>query len=158
MTSNVGAQRILELQERDAPWADVETAAKEALKARFRPEFLNRVDEMVVFHPLNQDQVLSIVDLLLEATRRKLTAQGMGVTVSDAAREAIAAEAADSAYGARPLRRAIQRRIETPISRLLLEDVVQKGSIVQVDHDGTAFRFFSAPPEPVPGLEPAAVA
>ena len=139
MTSNVGAPRIFELEEAGAPWKDIEAAAMEALKAKFRPEFLNRVDETVVFHPLSQAQIGQIVDLMLAHTERKVHAQGYGLVLTDAAKQALAEAGFDPTYGARPLRRAIAREIETPIARLLLGEDFAAGDRIRVDHAGDAF-------------------
>jgi ATP-dependent Clp protease ATP-binding subunit ClpA len=142
MTSNVGAHRIFELEEQGEPWAAIESAAMEALKAAFRPEFLNRVDEIVVFHPLNQAQISEIVDLMLEHTRRKVHAQHLEIEFSDSAKAAIAEKGFDPTYGARPLRRAIQKELETRISRLLLEQEFQPGDRIRVDFADGTFTFF----------------
>jgi ATP-dependent Clp protease ATP-binding subunit ClpC len=114
----------------------------DALKGQFRPEFINRVDEIVVFHPLNQEQITRIVDLMLAHTRRKLHAQNLEVDFSDAAKQAIAEKGFDPTYGARPLRRAIQKELETPISRLLLEEEFQPGDRIRVDVADGRFTFF----------------
>ena len=142
MTSNVGAHRIFELEEQGKDWESIKDAAMEALKAGFRPEFLNRVDEIVVFHPLAKPHILEIVDLMLEGTKRKVHAQKLEVSFSEAAKAAIAEKGFDPTYGARPLRRAIQREIETPISHLLLEEEFQPGDRIRVDHADGQFTFF----------------
>jgi ATP-dependent Clp protease ATP-binding subunit ClpC len=142
MTSNAGAHRIFELEEEGADWDAIRTAAMDALKAQFRPEFINRVDEIVVFHPLNQEQITRIVDLMLAHTRRKIHAQNLEVDFSEAAKLAIAERGFDPTYGARPLRRAIQKELETPISRLLLEEEFQPGDRIRVDVADGRFTFF----------------
>ncbi len=141
MTSNVGAHRIFELEERGAAWSEIEAAAMEALKAKFRPEFLNRVDETVVFHPLSKAQIGRIVDLMLAHTERKVHAQGYALVLSEAAKQALADAGFDPTFGARPLRRAIAREIETPIARLLLTEDFEPGDRIQVDHLDDAFTF-----------------
>jgi ATP-dependent Clp protease ATP-binding subunit ClpC len=150
MTSNVGAHRIFEFEEQGEDWEAIKSAAMEALKAGFRPEFINRVDEIVVFHPLTKDQILRIVDLMLESTPRKLHAQKLGVEFTDAARAALAEQGFDPTYGARPLRRAIQKQIETPISRLLLEDEFQPGETIRIDAADGKFTFFRVGAEEAP--------
>jgi ATP-dependent Clp protease ATP-binding subunit ClpC len=157
MTSNVGAHHIFELEEQGAEWEKIETAAMDALKAQFRPEFINRVDEIVVFHPLSKAQILSIVDLMLEATRRKVHAQGITLEISDATREALAEKGFDPTYGARPLRRAIQRELETPISRLMLQEEFVHGDRIRVDYADGKFTFFREA-APVTAQEPVAPA
>jgi ATP-dependent Clp protease ATP-binding subunit ClpC len=153
MTSNVGAHRIFELEEQGRDWESIKSAAMEALKAQFRPEFINRVDEIVVFHPLTKDEIGRIVDLMLEHTRRKVHAQKLAIDFSDAAKAAIAEKGFDPTYGARPLRRAIQKEIETPISRLLLEEEFQEGDRIRVDYADGRFTFFR---EERPSEKPAA--
>ncbi|HEY9720634.1 MAG TPA: AAA family ATPase [Oscillatoriaceae cyanobacterium] len=142
MTSNVGAHRIFELEEQGRDWDTIKTAAMEALKLGFRPEFLNRVDETVVFHPLTQDEILRIVDLMLESTNRKVAAQGLALQFSDGAKQALAEIGFEPTYGARPLRRAIQREIETRISHLLLEEEFRPGDVIRVDYADGKFTFF----------------
>ena len=141
LTSNVGAQHIFELEERGAAWSEIEQAAMEALKAKFRPEFLNRVDDTVVFHPLSKAQIAQIVELMLAHTERKVHAQGLVLTLSQAAKDALAEAGFDPSYGARPLRRAIAREIETPIARLLLSEDFQPGDGIRVDHGEAGFSF-----------------
>jgi len=141
MTSNVGAKRIFELEEQGRPWESIEAAALEALKAEFRPEFLNRVDEVVVFHPLAKPEIAQIVELMLARTARKLRAQQLTLTLTDAARDAIAERGFDPTYGARPLKRAIARELETPIARLLLEQEFRPGEAIRVDVVDGKFVF-----------------
>jgi ATP-dependent Clp protease ATP-binding subunit ClpC len=143
----VGAHRIFEREQAGDPWEEIKEDALEALKASFRPEFLNRIDEIIVFKPLNKEQILSIVELMLATTRRKLHAQGLSLELSGTAKTALAERGYDPAYGARPLRRAIQREIETPISRLLLEEEFKPGDILRVDYADGRFTFFRAPRE-----------
>jgi ATP-dependent Clp protease ATP-binding subunit ClpC len=111
----------------------------------------------VVFHPLSKAQILSIVDLMLEATRRKVHAQGITLELSDATREALAEKGFDPTYGARPLRRAIQRELETPISRLMLQEEFVHGDRIRVDYADGKFTFFREA-APVTAQEPVAPA
>jgi ATP-dependent Clp protease ATP-binding subunit ClpC len=141
MTSNVGAPRIFELEARGADWKDIEAAALEALRAQFRPEFLNRVDETVVFHPLTKPQIAEIVSLMVAHTKRKVHAQGYALAFADEALEALAEAGFDPTYGARPLKRAIAREIETPIAKLLLTEEFGEGDVIRVGHDGDRFTF-----------------
>ncbi len=142
MTSNVGAHRIFDLEEQGAEWEAIKNEALNALKAQFRPEFINRLDEIVVFHPLTRDQILRIVDLMLEATKRKVAAQGLTLELTDTAKKALAERGFDPTYGARPLRRAIQRDIETPISRLLLVEEFKPGDLIRADFADGRFTLF----------------
>ena len=102
------------------------------LKRLFRPEFLNRVDEIVVFKSLTPEQLRGIVDLMVAELRDRLIAQGMSIELTDAARDIVAKEGADPVYGARPLRRAIQTLIEDPLSEQLLQGGWEAGDIVKV--------------------------
>src|SRR5207237_4402312 len=92
----------------------------EALKNHFRPEFLNRIDEVIVFHELTRAEVTSIVDLMIRRVRDQLESQGLGLELTDAAKELLAEKGYDPQLGARPLRRAIQRMVEDPLSERLL--------------------------------------
>ena len=105
----------------------------DALKATFRPEFLNRVDETIVFHALEKEHILAIVDLMMKELRKRLQEQEIGIEVSVEAKEKLVAEGYDPAYGARPLRRAIQRMIEDPLAEDLLRGRYKEGDIVKVD-------------------------
>ena len=111
------------------------------LKKLFRPEFLNRVDEIVVFKSLTGEQLRGIVELMVADLRDRLIAQGMSIELTDAARDLVAKQGADPVYGARPLRRAIQTLIEDPLSEELLQGGWSAGDIVQVDSDGEKLTF-----------------
>ncbi len=160
MTSNVGAAQITyggqlgfrASETAEGPqWEKVRDAAMDALKQQFRPEFINRIDEIIVFRPLNQKQIETLVDQMLETTRRKLHGQGISLTLTDAGRKEVARRGFDPKFGARPLRRAIQREIETPVSNLLLKGEFAKGDRIKVDYPQTpegetgGFTFFKEP-------------
>jgi ATP-dependent Clp protease ATP-binding subunit ClpB len=134
MTSNIGSQSLVDAAERG------ETAFDEAaervllqLSEHFRPEFLNRVDEIIVFRPLTDEQLSKIVGLLLADTARRLAEAQIELEVTDAARAHVAREGYDPNYGARPLRRAIQREIENPLARRILAAEFTAGDTVRVD-------------------------
>ncbi|WP_433303595.1 ATP-dependent Clp protease ATP-binding subunit [Actinoplanes sp. CA-030573] len=152
MTTNLGA--------RDAakPFAlGFETAAgtrdrmsakvHEALRQHFRPEFLNRIDDTVVFPRLTEADVLAIVDVLLARVDLRLRDRGMGVEVTGAARRHLAAAGFDPAYGARPLRRAVQREVEDVLAERILHDDLRPGQVVRIDHDGSGLVFGEPSPE-----------
>ena len=158
MTSNVGAHKLVgpqgslgfrspEASEDAAKWDRMRAQALAALGDAFRPEFLNRIDETVVFSPLAKPEIVAIVDLMLEATRRKLADQRVALTVTPAAKAALADVGFDPTYGARPLRRAIQRELEVPMGDLLLAGRVAGGQALMVDHDGERFVFDVPSPE-----------
>ncbi len=119
-------------------------APKDELKSRFRPEFLNRIDEILEFAPLEKAQLRRIVDVQLESVRRRLAARRVTLEVSDAAKDLIASEGYDPAYGARPLKRAIARLVVDPLARLLLTGEVKDGDAVSADARDGALTFRSA--------------
>ena len=106
---------------------------EEELRDRFRPEFLNRIDEIVRFEPLTRDQIGEIVDLQLARLRARLADRGLALELTDEAKEHLAEAGWDPAYGARPLKRAIQRLVENPLALRLLEGDVGEGDTVRVD-------------------------
>ena len=138
MTSNLGSQYILDVASVDE---EVERRVREVLRSHFRPEFLNRIDEIVVFHALNREQLKTIIDIQLERLRQLLADRKITLDVTDAARERIVAEGYDPAFGARPLKRVIQHRIADPLARALLEGKVLDGEHVQVDALGEELTF-----------------
>lgn len=105
------------------------------LRGTFRPEFLNRVDEVIVFHALTEDDLARIVDLLLADLGRRLEAHDLAIELTPAARALIAREGTDPAYGARPLKRTIQRLVENPLARALLRGDFRPGAVIRVDAD-----------------------
>jgi ATP-dependent Clp protease ATP-binding subunit ClpB len=141
MTSNVGSTAIFELGNSNPERARAE--AMDALRSSFRPEFINRIDEIVVFNPLGNEQLQPIVDLLLRSVENLLQERQITLELTPAARDLLASEGYDPAYGARPLRRAIQRLIQDPLALQILEGKVLPGERVLVDRDGKkdAMRF-----------------
>jgi len=140
MTSNIGSQLILAYRGGDdaESYRQMKNEVLEALRQHFRPEFLNRVDETVVFHSLSREHLKQIVDIQLEHLRARLAERHIVLELSDRAREHIALVGYDPSYGARPLKRVIQKEIETPLGRLLLKGDIQDGQAVVVDHDRAA--------------------
>jgi ATP-dependent Clp protease ATP-binding subunit ClpB len=122
----------------------------DVLKAEFLPEFLNRIDETIIFRPLGMEQLTQIVDFQLKRLEAQLTEAGLSVRVSDAAKVQIADEGFDPAYGARPLKRIIQQRLANPLASAILEGRFSPGSVVEIDWDGEAFVFRPATPATVP--------
>ena len=141
MTSNVGSTAIFELTHKDPERARKE--AMEALRAAFRPEFINRIDEIVIFNPLGKEQLEHIVDLLLRAVEQLLVERQITLELTPAAKELLVHEGFDPAYGARPLRRTIQRLVQDPLAMQILDGKVLPGDHVRVDRDGKkdAMRF-----------------
>ncbi|MEX0907807.1 MAG: ATP-dependent chaperone ClpB [Gemmatimonadota bacterium] len=134
MTSNVGSQFILE-QTGTAEWSQVEAHVLAELQRHFRPEFLNRVDDVIVFRPLERGELQHIVELQLERLRAMLAERDISLTMTPAAERAIAEEGYNPAYGARPLKRAIQRLVQNPLAMLLLEGRFADGDAIGVDVD-----------------------
>ncbi len=153
MTSNVGSAAISELAGKDPERARKE--AMEALRASFRPEFLNRIDEIVIFNPLGKEQLAKIVGLLMKNVEKLLAERQITLELKPAAQELLLREGYDPAYGARPLRRTIQRLVQDPLALQILEGKVLPGDQVVVDRDGQkdVMRF-----ERKPAKQPAAAA
>jgi ATP-dependent Clp protease ATP-binding subunit ClpB len=135
MTSNVGSQYIAGLSGRQADYDEMRREVMEALRLQFRPEFLNRIDEVIVFHALTDADLTAIVDLLLADLQRRLASQDITLELTPAARRLIAREGTDPAYGARPLKRTIQRLVENPFARALLQGQFKPGDRVVADAD-----------------------
>ncbi|HEY2785780.1 MAG TPA: AAA family ATPase, partial [Fimbriiglobus sp.] len=146
MTSNVGSQRIL--QYKGSHIGEIYDRMKEAvideLRKAFRPEFLNRVDEIIVFHTLTIENLKEVVEIQLGRLRERLAERNISLTLTDAAKSQIAEQGYDPAYGARPLKRVIQRELETVLGKMLLKGEVRDGQTVSVDydpsHDGLKFE------------------
>jgi ATP-dependent Clp protease ATP-binding subunit ClpB len=109
-------------------------AVLEEMRRQFRPEFLNRIDEIIVFHALSEAQLMKIVDIQQGRLRNRLAERRIQVVLTDAAREHLVRVGYDPAYGARPLKRTLQKEVETVIARLLLEGKVKDGMTVHVDY------------------------
>ena len=114
------------------------------MRDHFRPEFLNRIDEIIVFEPLTETELLQIVDLMAGDVAARLAERGITLTLTDAARAALVTEGYDPAYGARLLRRVIQRQVENPISRQVLAGAFAEGDTVLVDYVDGAYTFTKA--------------
>ncbi len=146
MTSNVGSDFIQELIEGDSeefPAADVEIEMKikEVLKATFKPEFLNRIDETIIFHRLSREHLVEIAEIQVRCLRDRLADRDMALTLTDAAKERLAIDGFDAAYGARPLKRLIQQKIENPLAKRILTGDFVSGDNVVVDVSGKTFSF-----------------
>jgi ATP-dependent Clp protease ATP-binding subunit ClpA len=137
MTSNVGSQYITSYAggTDESRYEDMKNQVLETLRAVFRPEFLNRIDEVIVFHALTEGDLEAIVERLLRDVQRRLADNGITLELTPAARRLIATEGHDPAYGARPLKRSIQRLIENPLARALLENRFAPGTTITVDAD-----------------------
>jgi ATP-dependent Clp protease ATP-binding subunit ClpB len=139
MTSNLGSARIQEHAGED--YETMKAAVMEVVSQHFRPEFINRVDEMVVFHPLEREQIKAIAGIQLAQLRRRLVAIGLELEVSEAALELLAEAGFDPVYGARPLKRAIQQQLENPLASKILSGGFAPGDTIEVDVKDGAFVF-----------------
>ena len=139
MTSNIGSQRISEHRGQEA--SKMREEVLEALRQHFRPEFLNRIDDVIIFHALTKEHLAEIVDIQIQHLERVLAGRRIKLQVSPAARTALASEGYDPVYGARPLKRTIQRRIQDPMAMRLLKGDFADGDTVLVDHAGDEFLF-----------------
>jgi len=131
MTSNVGSQWIQEYGGRDNK--EMEVRVMDALRSTFKPEFLNRVDEIIIFNSLGENEIKKIVDIQVSLMRKRLEANKITLSLSDKARDFLAKAGFDPVYGARPLKRSIQHLIQDPLAVKILEGDVKEGSQVTVD-------------------------
>jgi len=140
MTSNIGSPYILE-QTGNRPFEEVEKAVLNELRSHFRPEFLNRVDDVIVFRPLGREELRSIVELQLERVKRWLVEKKITISFTEAAEDLIAEEGFDPTFGARPLKRSIQRLVQNPLAIRVLNGEFEEGSIVIVDREDSHLTF-----------------
>ncbi len=135
MTSNIGSSYILERTESGAPWSDTEAHVRAILHQHFRPEFLNRIDDIEVFRPLSREDLNRIVELQLERLQRTLSEREIELQVLGPAKERIAEAGYQPAFGGRPLKRAIQRLVADPLAMAFLEGRFSDGDVIRVDAD-----------------------
>ena len=147
MTSNLGSQEIQKLASNEAPEWEVEAAVQSLLKQAFRPEFLNRIDEVIIFHSLTREQLTKIVDVQIRLLQKRLSQRNIKVVVTDAAKKLLGEEGYDPTFGARPLKRVIQQRIENPLASRILRGEFGEGDTVKIDVDAKRreFTFEKAP-------------
>jgi ATP-dependent Clp protease ATP-binding subunit ClpB len=143
MTSNIGGQLIVDAgaQADDEAWSRVEQRVRDELRNFFRPEFLNRVDDIIVFRPLSREDLVRIVDIQLQHLDQLLGARHLRLEVSPEARELLALQGYDPVYGARPLKRVIQRELQNPIALEVLEGNFHEGDTIRVERAGDHLRF-----------------
>jgi ATP-dependent Clp protease ATP-binding subunit ClpB len=147
MTSNIGSQYILDLAGEDEQYDEMKARVMEALRGNFRPEFLNRVDEMIIFHGLRKSQLREIVKLQVARLEQRLADRKMAVKLSEAALDFLAEVGYDPVYGARPLKRAIQRELETQIAKAILRGEFSEGDTIFVDVENERLSFNRLPAE-----------
>ena len=134
MTSNIGSQYLLDgIDEGGNIRPEAEQMVMNDLRAHFRPEFLNRLDETILFKPLTRDNIGGIIDLLIEDVNKRLADKELSIQLTDEARKYVAEEGYDPVYGARPLKRYLQKHVETLAARMILEDKVHTGNIIVID-------------------------
>ena len=145
MTSNIGSHRILDYRGNSAgaDYAVMRATVLDELRQSFRPEFINRIDEIVVFHALSEDELKHIVEIQLDRVRTRLVDRRITLEISDEAKAHVARVGYEPAYGARPLKRVVQREVETPLGRKILAGDVRDGDHVRVDvdHESGALTF-----------------
>ncbi len=134
MTSNIGSQWIVDLGEKD--YEEMRRRVMEAVKAQFKPEFLNRIDELVIFHSLGIEEIKAIVEIQVKKLEKRLLERRIGLKMTEKAKEFLAKEGFDPAYGARPLKRVIQKEIQDRLAIRILEGKFKEGDTVTVDMDG----------------------
>jgi ATP-dependent Clp protease ATP-binding subunit ClpB len=154
MTSNIGSLRILDYRgdTSSADYAVMRATVLDELRQQFRPEFLNRIDEIVVFHALSEDELKQIVDIQLDRVRERLRDRRITLEIGDDAKTHLVRAGYEPAYGARPLKRAIQREIETPLGRKILAGEIRDGDVVRIGFDADRGEVTFKTVEPLPDL------
>jgi ATP-dependent Clp protease ATP-binding subunit ClpB len=143
MTSNAGAQYLAD-QPEGADVEDVRKPVMDEVRSRFRPEFLNRIDEIILFKRLERAQMGAIVDIQLKRLEKLLAARNMAIDLDQRAKAELAKRGYDPAWGARPLKRVIQKDVQDPLARLILEGRIKDGERITVSFDGNDFLFNGA--------------
>jgi len=141
MTSNIGSQLIQQITTEGGSEDEVREAVAESLRGKFLPEFLNRIDETIVFHPLNREEIRRVVDLQIDHLAGLLARNGLGLEVTEAARQEIANLGYEPAYGARPLKRVMQQQLQNPLAAELLRESYAEGATVVIDWDASNAEF-----------------
>ncbi|NEQ51289.1 MAG: ATP-dependent chaperone ClpB [Leptolyngbya sp. SIO3F4] len=141
MTSNIGSDHILDVAGDESQFEEMQERVLGALRGHFRPEFLNRVDDLIIFHPLSKDELRAIVEIQLKRLYKLLADQKISLHVSDSAIDYVADKGYDPVYGARPLKRAIQRELENPIATKILENTFVEGCKVVIDYIEDRLKF-----------------
>ena len=133
MTSNIGSNYLLENTDPNGIDSLIRDRVMNELKGRFKPEFLNRLDDVILFKPLSSDEIKKIIDIFLEEIRKRLGERNISLRVTEAAKELMAIEGYDPIYGARPLKRYIEGSLETSIAKKIIRGEIYEGSTVGVD-------------------------
>jgi len=141
MTSNLGSQLIQQITQEGGSQEEIRDAVLGVLRQNFLPEFLNRIDETIIFHPLDRAQIRKIVGLQVKRLAGQLAQSDMKLVVTDEALDAIAAEGYDPTYGARPLKRVIQQQLQNPLAGEILKGRFGEGVTIRIDYRDGAFTF-----------------
>ncbi|NET89060.1 MAG: ATP-dependent chaperone ClpB [Kamptonema sp. SIO1D9] len=141
MTSNIGSDHILNVAKDDSDYEKMHKRVTEALRKHFRPEFLNRVDDLIIFHTLRREELRAIVRIQLKRIEKLLSEQKINLEITEAAQDYIVEAGYDPVYGARPLKRAIQRTLENPIATKILENTYVEGDTVLIDCEKNSLTF-----------------
>jgi ATP-dependent Clp protease ATP-binding subunit ClpB len=141
MTSNIGSQLIQQISQEGGSQDEIQEAVRSALSAQFLPEFLNRIDETIVFHPLDRKHIRQIVNIQVGRLAAQLAQAGMTLDVTEAALVALANQGYDPTFGARPLKRVIQQQLQNPLATEILKGEFGEGSTIRVDFRGDEFVF-----------------
>jgi ATP-dependent Clp protease ATP-binding subunit ClpB len=145
MTSNIGSAHIIKMTQSGAVDVEIETHVRELLKKSMRPELLNRIDETIIFHQLTKEDLVGIVEIQTRLLSKRLADRGLGLTITGAAKAALANEGYDPQFGARPLKRVIQQRLENAIATKLLAGEFKPGDTIEVDYANESFTFKHGP-------------
>jgi len=141
MTSHIGSQHIQKLSETGGDDVEIQMQVKEELKRHFRPEFLNRIDETIIFHRLTRQDLERIVEIQLRYLQKRLADRKIRIELTEAAKRKLAIDGYDPVFGARPLKRLIQQEIENPLARRILSGEFAEGDTIRIDAAGEVFTF-----------------
>jgi ATP-dependent Clp protease ATP-binding subunit ClpB len=141
MTSNIAGSVIHTLAEENAPDVEIEARVRDELRRHFRPEFINRIDEIIIFHRLSQEDLTRIVDIQFDRLRKRLAERNIAMELTDAAKKQLARDGYEPTFGARPLKRLIQREIENPLARKILSGEFADGDRIEADAAGETYQF-----------------
>ena len=141
MTSNIGSHEILGMTSEGALDIEIESTVKELLKMHLRPELINRIDDTVIFQQLTRDDLAGIVTIQMANLRRRLEERGLRIDLTERAIDALTSEGYDPQFGARPLKRVVQQRIENPLATRILTGAFEEGETVEVDYEREQFTF-----------------
>ena len=141
MTSNIGSQAIMNMTEHGAIDIEIEAHVRQLLKKTLRPELLNRIDETTIFHQLTQDDLSGIVEIQITQLRKRLAERGLSLELTEDAKKALVEEGYDPQFGARPLKRVLQQRIENQIATKILGGEFKAGDAITADYQGKSFTL-----------------